>query len=859
MGALWAQPSWAEESPQVAEEARAAEVPADPIARRAAEFTERTRRMMLGDADRIREASARRSARTGEIEALSVQLAAALALPPASQERQAQIDQTAQSLQNLVDRILDDRAQAMAAHAEAEHELEVVRTEAPPSGMGQDSRLAVARAAFVGAHEDRTTSMLKEIDGASANLVAARALRRSAVTLASPAIRDAPLHLSAVETELRSIPVDIASASRRTLSTWRRSPAELDQVQALGGLFLGLMQLALLLVSGMWVHGRMPRWTAQLLKTPESREDSAQWTQRSDFPSWMVPGDWTAAAPPLGRALQDVVVGGVGIGVILWLRADVPLLAWVALIFVCGAAVRLGQGLFELALVTPDESRPALRVVDPSVRAGLLWTVKVLGLIAAVQVLLSALLSSILGADAVAALFTQAIQLVAIVAILTGLFRWGDALRQQVSVGGTEGPVATWIMRRASHPALSVVSASAALLLIFIRLCASLVSGLIESRAGLAWLGALLARRHLRDDTSKPRTPLPLSLRNAIGQSALAEVNLDEPMRRATTIISRWSEDPRRGLLAVTGDRGMGKSVLMSRLASGHQGTVITASAPVGHTRDVQALNWLIRELDLNASPNTEAVVSALRERPRALILISNLHRLFLRAVGHYQGIDAVLDVMQATADHHFWVASFHGPSWAFLQGMDHVGHVGIFQHQIHLSPMTAPDMSAWLHAQTRRAQLKPRFDSLLQQNTSGPDRARRLERTERAFWRLMVDISQGNPTVAARIWVDCLSAGTQDTVVDVGIPKTPDSTELEGLSDDALFALTAIILHEDIEVEALALVLNLSEVRVRAICRGLEQASLIATTDANRYKVRLNWLPATERHLRRRSFLHKG
>ena len=120
------------------------------------------------------------------------------------------------------------------------------------------------------------------------------------------------------------------------------------------------------------------------------------------------------------------------------------------------------------------------------------------------------------------------------------------------------------------------------------------MSGLIESRAGLAWLGALLARRHLRDDTSKPRTPLPLALRNAIGQSALAEVNLDEPMRRATTIISRWSEDPRRGLLAVTGDRGMGKSVLMSRLASAHQ-SVITASAPVGHTRDVQALNWLIR------------------------------------------------------------------------------------------------------------------------------------------------------------------------------------------------------------------------------------------------------------------------
>ena len=155
--------------------------------------------------------------------------------------------------------------------------------------------------------------------------------------------------------------------------------------------------------------------------------------------------------------------------------------------------------------------------------------------------------------------------------------------------------------------------------------------------------------------------------------------------------------------------------------------------------------------------------------------------------------------------------------------------------------------------------QLKPRFDSLLQQGSKGPDHSRRIERTERAFWRLMVDISQGNPTVAARIWVDCLSAGTQSGDVDVGIPKTPDGAELEGLSDDALFTLTAIILHEDITVDELSLVLNISDVRVRAICRGLEQASLITTTDANRYKVRLNWLPATERYLRRRSFLHKG
>ena len=92
-----------------------------------------------------------------------------------------------------------------------------------------------------------------------------------------------------------------------------------------------------------------------------------------------------------------------------------------------------------------------------------------------------------------------------------------------------------------------------------------------------------------------------------------------------------------------------------------------------------------------------------------------------------------------------------------------------------------------------------------------------------------------------------------------MGVPRAHDSAELENLTDGELFGLTAIILHEDISVDELALVLNLAPSRVRGTCRGLEQLTLVTETEAGRYKVRLNWLPAVERHLRRRSFLHKS
>ena len=68
---------------------------------------------------------------------------------------------------------------------------------------------------------------------------------------------------------------------------------------------------------------------------------------------------------------------------------------------------------------------------------------------------------------------------------------------------------------------------------------------------------------------------------------------------------------------------------------------------------------------------------------------------------------------------------------------------------------------------------------------------------------------------------------------------------KLEQLQDDELFALTAIIIHEDLTVDELHTVLNMPQASVRALCRGLEQRTLISETESGRYKVRFNWLPA--------------
>ncbi len=332
------------------------------------------------------------------------------------------------------------------------------------------------------------------------------------------------------------------------------------------------------------------------------------------------------------------------------------------------------------------------------------------------------------------------------------------------------------------------------------------------------------------------------SARRAIGLNALQALQMDAELDRVQQRFALWQHDPRRGLLAITGDRGVGKSVLMHKLKATIDTRCIEATTPMGHTKSVDALRWLADVAEVAPANSGEALIQNLKKLPPTLFLLSNLNRLFLRAVGHYQGLDSVLEVMQATGRHHFWIVSFHEPAWSFLHGMSHVGQVNVFSQLVPMGQLQPDDLAQWIAPQTQKAGIEINFESLLPRKHSGPDQARILERTERAYWRLLADASQGNPSVAIRLWMDSLRPSTVGPEkAHVSLFKAPNTGQLEELGDDELFALTALILHDGLTVSELHTVLNQAESNVRALCRGLEQRTVISESETGRYKVRLN------------------
>ena len=138
------------------------------------------------------------------------------------------------------------------------------------------------------------------------------------------------------------------------------------------------------------------------------------------------PGDLKSLSTTLAPLLQDLLILMISLTVMGWLENAVPLVAWIALMFAAGACVRGAQSLTSLALITPTESRPGLRVTAPEVREGALWFIQFFGMLKAIEVTVVHLLVVILGADQIGALFSDAIGIGMWLLALTGLIRWGD-------------------------------------------------------------------------------------------------------------------------------------------------------------------------------------------------------------------------------------------------------------------------------------------------------------------------------------------------------------------------------------------------------------------------------------------------
>ena len=105
------------------------------------------------------------------------------------------------------------------------------------------------------------------------------------------------------------------------------------------------------------------------------------------------------------------------------------------------------------------------------------------------------------------------------------------------------------------------------------------------------------------------------------------------------------------------------------------------------------------------------------------------------------------------------------------------------------------------------KSKYKLSYDLLINA-TRSQDEVDRYSSVEAKFFKLLWELSQGNPRTALYLWLTALSKKNRSTF-NVNIPKELELTQMQKLNDNMLFVLAHILKHENLSMREIEMTTN--------------------------------------------------
>ena len=749
-----------------------------------------------------------------------------------------------------MNRTATERTDARARGAEALSDWRVA-----PEGVDPDEWRR-ARAELAAALSQRDENFHGELMSIMDALEAGFSLRRR---LVPPSLRSASLQ-SELEAEVRDAPRWLRhdlDSELRALRTVRDSAFELEGLYAFVRVSLDLVLLFLA-----WVYLRRAsrRWLRRGVDAARFRDVS-----RAGFRGAMryIPD---RELTPIARYGVSAVIA-LTLHYLLLSRSEA--LAFVALLWMGWALLRAvpqtarvgfivsGRALDPFAAVSP--STPELEELTRKTAAGFTWwfVLYVLAAFAAVP---------LLQADAIRRMVGVVAWLSFAALVIVTLVRWAPWVRGFIRDLADQTPYSEWLGRAPGSFPGKLLRTAGGIVFIVMRI----VFWLLVDLGWLTRSGTELVVSQLKlvDAGTELLTD---EERERIAAAEPVFVGRDDELERLVKAYESWRKERRHGMVAVIGDHGMGKTAFLEEASA----KLATKKAEVVHLEIVrrsrsrpfrEQLEWLTKPLGVELPKNAtrasihKAIVEHVESQPARVFLVDDVHLLLRRTVGGLELLQAVMNIVQACSNEHFWVLALHRPAWSYIAGASDTTRLA-FRQRIELTGLGADALDEAIASQTRNAGFEPRFDRLLHSSRE-PGSGENAEAKARSmYWRIIAQASQGNPLAAMDYWLMSLGASEaaangEPAQVPVYLSASHSEEEIEALSDsdEYLFLLSALVVHDGLAVDDLARVLNVPKTQAQVNCQHLESLHILTHDDAG-VLVAPSWQPAVMRVLSRRNF----
>lgn len=412
--------------------------------------------------------------------------------------------------------------------------------------------------------------------------------------------------------------------------------------------------------------------------------------------------------------------------------------------------------------------------------------------------------------------------------------------------------------RWTSYPA-AVAGAVSMFVVGTVRWMRARVATLTLARRFLAYLFRRdMSRRAAQLNADAKGEELPPDLFARLGPDVPSDVLVESVADEQLALVTRRIEDPGGGIFAIVGERGGGKTTLLTRLV-GAGDTIVRVPCVPGMGVD-GVRSCLVEALGLDGDASLREAIETLDDAPvDSAILVDDAHLLLAPRLGGLAEFDAILDQARRHTRNCTWVFAFDEIVWRFLERAR--GARPLFDDVVRLAPWSEEAIGRLLDARLEAAGLTPDFDLLLEEGAAEAesvelDESRGVARTN--FMRLLWDYASGNPGVAMHHWRRSLGLRGASHVV-VRLFEAPSPEELDKLPDASIFVLRAIAQLGRAPRQTVVGVTSLPATEVEDALRFATAKGYLQCGEDAHYELTWSWFSAVTRLLRRRQLIFKA
>jgi len=297
------------------------------------------------------------------------------------------------------------------------------------------------------------------------------------------------------------------------------------------------------------------------------------------------------------------------------------------------------------------------------------------------------------------------------------------------------------------------------------------------------------------------------------------------------THVEGWRREERRGTIVVTTDRTEDDPVTLEFIEAFFEPLDLPIRRAGFSERIVsesEMVRWFCEAFELEEYPETvDALVERLSDVEASVVMITDAHLTFLRAVGGFEALRTLFYVCNGSSRNHLWVLVTHSPAWAYLSRLSGILSLGVVRGVVNIPPWDGARLRKVVMARCQEAELIPNFHRLENTGPFGAPPEEEREHATAAYFRLLADAAGGRRRLALYLWTESLRMSGEGKAEVILLPELGQGV-LSDLDAIDLFILASLRMMERLSIEELSVVIDTDEGDVRARVRKMDQRDII-------------------------------